>query len=556
MLAFMNPLFATDAYKLSHKGFMVPGTTEIYSNGTPRNAKYLPVNKEDHDGKILWFGLQGTMQELVDSFDDNFFTRDKPRAIAELKFVFDCFLGPNAVDTKHFEQLHDLGYLPIRVKRIREGKRVPMKVPVFTIRNTHKDFAWLTNFLETVLSAETWKATTVATIIAEYRKLINRFAMETVGHTMGTEFQVHDFSYRGMGNTHDAAKCGTGFLLSSRGTDTVPALIYASRVYDANLEKDFVGTSVPASEHSLASAGIAVEGELETIRRWVTKDYPTGIVSVISDTLDFFKVVTEYATALREDILNRQPNALGLAKVVFRPDSGKPEHIIAGYRIDPRNFANEQQVYSAYDYTSLYCEVVNVQYEVVNIQGRYFKLSQGVDGRVGCAEEISRAEAIGAVECLAEVFGTTLTAKGYKQLHERVGLIYGDSITLAIAKDTLQRLKEKGYASTNVVFGVGSYTCQYLTRDSMGFAVKATSTVVNGERFALSKDPVTDDGTKKSAKGLLRVDLVDGEYVLTDNCTEEQEAGGELEVLFEDGQFFNTQEFAEIRADAETYFNS
>lgn len=521
MLAFMNPLFATDAYKLSHKGFMVPGTSEIYSNGTPRNAKYLPVNKEDHDGKILWFGFQGSMQELVDSFDDNFFTRPKQIAIAELKFVFDCFLGPNAVDTKHFEQLHDLGYLPIRVKRIREGKRVPMKVPVFTIRNTHKDFAWLTNFLETVLSAETWKATTVATIIAEYRKLINRFAMETVGNAAGTEFQIHDFSYRGMGNTHDAAKCGTGFLLSSRGTDTVPALIYASRVYGANLATDFVGTSVPASEHSLASAGIAVEGELETIRRWVTKDYPTGIVSVISDTLDFFKVVTEYATALREDILNRQPNALGLAKVVFRPDSGKPQHIIAGYR--------PEELF-------------------VTDDGRYF-IKDGM-------KPISRAEAIGAVECLAEVFGTTITAKGYKQLHERVGLIYGDSITLAIAKDTLQRLKEKGYASTNVVFGVGSFTCQYLTRDSMGFAVKATSTVVNGERFALSKDPATDDGTKKSAKGLLRVDLVNGEFVLTDNCTEEQEAGGELELLFEDGKFYNTQEFAEIRADAETYFAS
>lgn len=551
MLHFMNPLFATDAYKLSHKGFMVPGTTEIYSNGTPRNGKYLPVNKEDHDGKILWFGLQGTMQELVDSFQFNFFSRPKETAIAELKFVFDCFLGPNAVATKHFEQLHDLGYLPIRVKRIREGKRVPMKVPVFTIRNTHKDFAWLTNFLETVLSAETWKATTVATIIAEYRKLVNGFAMETVGNTAGTEFQIHDFSYRGMGNTYDAAKCGTGFLLSSRGTDTVPALIYALREYGANLEADFVGTSVPASEHSLASAGIAVEGELETIRRWVTKDYPTGIVSVISDTLDFFKVVTEYASALREDILNRQPNALGLAKVVFRPDSGKPQHIIAGYRIDPENYADKDEVYAVYDY-----ETCGELPEVVIVGGKYFHLCQSLDGRVDCVKEISRAEAIGAVECLAEVFGTTLTAKGYKQLHERVGLIYGDSITLAIAKETLQRLKEKGYASTNVVFGVGSYTCQYLTRDSMGFAVKATSTVVNGERFALSKDPVTDDGTKKSAKGLLRVDLVNGEYVLTDNCTEEQEAGGELEVLFEDGTFYNTQEFAEIRADAETYFNS
>lgn len=485
----------TDSYKLSHKGFMNEGTTAIYSNFTPRTGKHFPVLKDRWDNKVVVFGVQSFIKEvLIDEWNTNFFRKPKDQVIGEYKRLFDFYLGKDVVPTSHFEQLHDFGYLPLSINCLPEGSLCPIGVPILTVYNTHPDFAWLTNYIETVMSCELWKPMTVATIIREYRRLVNDFAMKTTGSTAGTEFQIHGFEFRGMSGRHDAAKCGAAFLLSTCGTDTIPALPYLEKYYGVNIENEFIATSVPASEHSIASLGTSVEGELESYRKWITKDYPTGIVSLVSDTYDFWRVVTEYATELKDDILNRQPNELGLAKVVFRPDSGDPVKIICGEGSSAENMA----------------------------------------------------AAKGAVECLWDVFGGTVNEQGYKVLHERVGLIYGDSITLERANAILKGLEQKGFASTNVVFGVGSYTCQHLTRDSLGMAVKATYAEVNGESHNLFKDPVTDDGTKKSAKGLLQVVKKDDTFVLID----EWDGYGhtEHENVFINGVLVNPVTFSQIRS--------
>ena len=127
------------------------------------------------------------------------------------------------------------------------------------------------------------------------------------------------------------------------------------------------------------------------------------------------------------------------------------------------------------------------------------------------------------------------------------GSIYGDSITLERAKQICERLKAKGFASTNVVLGIGSYTYQYNTRDTFGFAMKATYGEVNGEAREIWKDPITDDGTKKSAKGLLSVWKDDEGYFLQDQVSEEMENEGELEVVFEDGKLMKEFTLTEIR---------
>lgn len=537
----INPLLLTDSYKLSHKGFMTEGTEVIYSNLTPRSSKYLPVNKEDFDGKIVWFGLQAVLKQTIDLWNENFFNRPKAEVIAETKRMLDAYLGVDAVDTHHFEELHDLGYLPVVIKSLPEGSRVDIKVPVMTIQNTDERFAWLTNYLETYLSAQLWKPSTVATIIHQYRSLANKFALETVGSIAGTEFQIHGFEFRGMSGWQDAAACAAGFLLSTSGTDTIPALPYLEQYYNTDVTKEFIATSVPASEHSLASTGIAVVGELETYRKWITKDYPTGIVSIIADTLDFFRVVTEFATELKDDILNRQPNALGLAKVVFRPDSGDPVKILTGYTHDNIIYNSENVVNLKYDYA------FGLLPEVVNVKGEFYELSQSLDGRVSLGKKRSSAEVKGAVECLWDVFGGTVNELDFKHLHERVGLIYGDSITLERAKQIFQRLKAKGFASTNVVFGVGSYTSQMISRDSAGFAVKAVAAKVKGQWYELSKDPVTDDGTKKSAKGLLRIEKENGKFMLFDQQTPEQEQLGELTKVFLNGDLLVDETFSDIK---------
>jgi nicotinamide phosphoribosyltransferase len=132
-------------------------------------------------------------------------------------------------------------------------------------------------------------------------------------------------------------------------------------------------------------------------------------------------------------------------------------------------------------------------------------------------------------------------------LDSHVGLIYGDSITIERAKTILSRLENHGFASSNVVFGIGSYTYQYVTRDTFGFAMKCTYTVRNGEGHELFKDPVTDSGTKKSARGLLRVERENGEYVLYDQQTPEQEQMGCLETVFKNGNLVKETTIAEIR---------
>ena len=242
----------------------------------------------------------------------------------------DNALGKGAVTVDHLQALYELGYLPLEIRSVPEGARVDIRVPPVTFVNTHPDFAWLVTYIETLFSCESWKASTVATIAFEYRKLLTYFARLTGSPMDFVNWQGHDFSMRGMAGLHDARKCGAGHLLSFTGTDTIPAIDYLEDLYGADSDRELIGGSVPATEHSVMCLG-SKEGEIETIRRLVTQVYPAGIVSVVSDTWDFWQVVTDFAAALKPEILARRPDAFGNAKVVFRPDSGDPVKILTGY---------------------------------------------------------------------------------------------------------------------------------------------------------------------------------------------------------------------------------
>lgn len=232
------------------------------------------------------------------------------------------------------------------------------------------------------------------------------------------------------------------------------------------------------------------EGEIKTFERLITKVYPAGVVSIVSDTWDFWQVITEFLPALKEKILARD------GKVVIRPDSGDPVKIVIG---------DKDAVPGSPEYK-------------------------------------------GTIECMWEVFGGTITEQGYKLLDAHIGLIYGDGITPEKAEAILEGLKQKGFACYNVVLGLGSYTYEYVTRDSFGFAMKATYGEVGGVGRDIFKDPKTDDGTKKSARGLLQVYRnTEGNLVLKDRCTWEEEAAGELKPVFRDGALLVDWTLAEIR---------
>ena len=319
-----SPLNLIDFYKSGHI-YQYPDHAElVYANLSPRHKKLANVELDF----MVFFGLQYFIKDYLQSmFSDGFFNLKKEVAVAAYKRRMDTSLGPNAIKIDHIEALHDLGYLPLEIRALPEGTKVPMNVPCLTIHNTVPEFYWLVNYIETILSAYLWKPSTSATTAHWYKKVLSEAAIKTVGDDSFTGFQGHDFSFRGMSGWQDAAASGAGHLLSFVGTDTVPAIDFLEDFYGANAEKELIGCSVPATEHSVMCMGICdVEAEIAkgyhaeivkalgkgfgtdpkliaeylTDRRLITETYPNGIVSIVSDSFDFWRVLTEILPALKQ----------------------------------------------------------------------------------------------------------------------------------------------------------------------------------------------------------------------------------------------------------------
>jgi nicotinamide phosphoribosyltransferase len=474
-----------DFYKVSHREQYPKGTEIVYSTWIPRASRITGIDK------VVAFGFQAFIKEyIIKYFNDNFFNRPKNEVIEEYIRVIKNTLGIQNPDASHIEELYDLGYMPIKIKAVKEGTLVPLRVPMLTIENTELRFFWLTNYLETLMSCAMWIPSTSATIAFEYRKILEKYAKETVGNIEGVQFQGHDFSMRGMGALDSAKVSGAGHLLSFVGTDTIPAILFTEEFYNANIEQELIGTSIPATEHSVQCA--YGRDEFSSYKRIITEIYPSGFVSIVSDTWDLWKVLTDVVAKLKTEIMSRD------GRVVIRPDSGDPVKIICG---DPKS-----------------------------------------------DNELERK---GVVEVLWDIFGGTITAKGYKQLETHIGCIYGDAITLERATAICEGLKAKGFASTNTVYGIGSFTYQYNTRDTFGFALKSTHVVIDGIDQNIYKDPATDkDKIKKSLIGRACV-LNDRGYIHTiDGLSIVQQSNCRadiLEDLFVDGELLRDENFIDIR---------
>jgi nicotinamide phosphoribosyltransferase len=478
----MHSIFLIDGYKADHRSQYPKGTEYVYSNFTARKSMNPEITK------VVVFGIQYFIKKyLIEDFNQNFFGVDKSAAVAAYKDIMDGYIGPDKITTEHIAELHDLGYLPIKIKALPEGSRCPMGVPFVTVVNTDKRFGWLTNYLETIMSCILWGPMTSATVAFQFRKIMTEYAVKTGSSLDFVKWQGHDFSFRGMFGLEAALMSGAAHLTSFTGTDTIPAIHFAKKYYNA---EGLIGGSVPATEHSVASAN-GENNEWELYRRLIEDVYPSGIVSVVSDTWDYWNVLTNIVPSLKDSIMKRD------GKLVVRPDSGDPVLTIVG----------------------------------------------NPDATVDSSEHK------GTVELLWDTFGGTVTDKGYKVLDPHIGTILGDGVTLDRCKRIFEGLEKKGFAASNIVLGVGSFSYQYCTRDTFGTAMKATHCVINGESRAIFKNPKTDTNKlKKSARGLLSVIKEDGEYKLLQDCTPEQETGGCLEVVFKDGVLTKDQTFSEIRA--------
>jgi nicotinamide phosphoribosyltransferase len=507
----MTPILNTDGYKIDHRRQYPKETKLVYSNFTPRKSR---VEGVEH---VVVFGIQYYLiNTLIELWDKEFF--NQPFEEVGRKFYrriknYTSADAADAIGIEHIQALHTLGYMPLEIKAIPEGRSIPIRVPAYSVKSTVDEFYWLTNYIETDMSCETWGPMTSATTANQYKKIFTKWAMETVGNADFVPFQGHDFSYRGMFGREAAKMSGAAHLTSFVGTDTIPAIGLLEDYYGADSDKELVGCSVFATEHAVMCVGTGFyikkgnltwerygDAEFEVFKRLITELYPTGIVSVVSDTWNLWKVLTDYLPRLKSVIMARD------GKLVIRPDSGDPVDIMCG-------------------------------------------LSQNEWTRD--IQQIPQQK--GVVELLWDTFGGTVTEKGYRLLDSHIGAIYGDSITPARAEAICSRLAGKDFASINWVAGIGSYTYQYVTRDTYGFAMKATyaEVEIDGERHGIEifKDPITDDGTKKSARGLLGVfkNEHDGGLYLEDQLTWDREQNSELKIVFRDGVLVAKYTLQQIR---------
>lgn len=487
--AALATLWKQDAYKIGHLHMFAPGTSRVLTNFTARGSRIDGVDK------TVFFGLQAYLRKIFAEWDE-FFALDE----LELDEVLEAYdqrvvslLGAS-VGTDHLRALWELGYLPLRFNALPEGSRVPLRVPFMTVENTHPDFYWLpTAYFETDLSAHLWQPITSATTSHRLREMLNRKARKA-GLDAGSSvaFIGHDFSYRGLTGDWAIGASGAAHLLSFLGSDNLPAEDFALDYYDEPTGM----VSVPATEHAVMMSSIPDAtneadrraGEFDQFDR-LLDTFPNGFLSVVSDTFDLWRVLTDFLPRLKDKVLARN------GRLVIRPDSGDPELILCG---DP-------------------------------------------DAPEGSPQRR------GVVGLLYDEFGGT-EENGYITLNDHVGAIYGDSITYDRADSITDNLMRQGFSPLSVVFGIGSYNFQYQTRDTFGMAMKATWALVNGEPRDLLKDPITDSGVKKSATGRLAVLTDDdGELYLVEKASIDDEERSELRTVVENGEWKSVSTYSEIR---------
>lgn len=544
----MNPMLFEDAYKESHVHSGVENTTLVFSNFTPRRTY-----RENYNEGIIFFGLQYFLKEyLIKQWETEFFDKPEEEVVASYTRRIKNALG--SVKNEHVKALHRLGYLPIEILALPEGSLVPYRVAPLIIFNTHKEFAWLTNFLETIISTVNWGPCTSATTARIYRKALEKWAALTSSTPEAVCFLGHDFSMRGLSSFESCLTSGAAHLLFFKGSDTIPAIDFMEKYYNADCEKELISCSVPASEHSIACGHILniikkldpnlpeeekmLKADAEYFR-FLMKTYPTGIVSVVADSFDYWATITKTLPYIKDEVMKRD------GKVVIRPDSGDPVRIVAGYKY----FDND---ISAHGVT---LDILAEKgYEIVEKNGQYWQIvcPQKLDGEYTLIpSELTEHEIKGSIQCLYEIFGGIRNKKGYIELDSHIGLIFGDGVRLERIEEISRRLSEKGFASTNVCYGIGSFCYQWnVSRDTDGWAIKATYMVIDGEEIEIFKDPKTDNGMKKSAKGLIAVYEENGTFIQKDQVTWDEVRNCAYKTVFLNGELKVDHTLAEIRARA------
>ena len=578
-----NPLLLIDFYKSTHHEQYPVGLTRMVSYYTPRMSRLKDVNT------ITFFGLQAFIKEyLIDGFNTGFFSRPEEEVVAEYERILDYTLGKGAYQSQKIRDLHRLGYLPLEISAVPEGKRTAVGVPQIQITNTHPNFVWLVNTIETMLSCTMWHTQISAEVGYRYRKIVDEYVRRTCEDNVNPRKMLGDFSMRGQHSVESAIKSSAAWTLSFDNTATVPAIMWLEDNYNCDVTKDNVAYGAISTEHSVMCSNFAVDGdEITHIKRLLTEIYPNHSFSMVSDSYDYWRLVTELLPQCKDEILAHN------GTLSIRGDSGNPIEILAGKNIyyidDIEDFEEDPIAYI--EQWSRDMEIEGDGDEYFCSQGKYYKANitcewtneRGawtdskyyyVDDYNITLEEIEpNAELLGTVWALDQIVGHTINSKGYKVLNPKLKAIYGDSIIPDYAAEVYRRLEAQGYAANNVVMGVGSMSmmalvgkneetgelvfagehngtnCGPYTRDTFGIAVKATyAEDEEGTPINIFKQPKAISW-KKSQKGCCIVALDGMSYTDEYNFFETilADTNNLLQPVFEDGKLLKEYTLDEVR---------
>lgn len=498
----INPLLESDFYKQVHWNQYPKGVTKVVSYFTPRMSR---LNGVSH---LVMFGLQSFMKEyLIEDFNEYFFKRPKEDVIIEYKHLLDNTLGNNLYGLERVGELHDLGYLPIEIKALPEGTKVPVGVPMFEISNTHPDFAWLTNALESVISCEMWHAMISANVGCMYREIVDYYYNLTCEDNVPRRRALGDFSMRGQESKRSAYKSSAGWLLSFVNTATVPAIDFLERYYNCNCEHEEVGFGAVSTEHSVMCSNFAVDGdEITMLKRLLTEIYPNTSFSMVSDSYDYWNLVDNILPQCKEEILKHN------GCLLIRGDSGDPVDVVT------------KTVFHLWELFG----------GTINSKG-YKVLDSHVKAIYGDSITPQRARAIFQI----------LADNGFASNNVSLGV--GSFSMQCLEENKLVESISEGGATLNGYRNV----LNPFTRDTFGIAIKATHCMMaDGSEHFVFKNP-KESTFKKSHKGCVIVSYnsTDGSLTCEDEHSFEEtyRADNALKTVFKDGVVVQEYSLAEIR---------
>lgn len=481
-----NPMLLIDFYKAVHAEMLPKNITKSVSYFTPRMSR---VKRWD---KVVMFGLQGFIKTyLIDYFNEEFFDKPFEEIIYEYKRIMDASLDKDAYKIDKIENLHKLGYLPIEIVALPEGTIVPMHVPMFGITNTHKDFAWLPQALESLISAEMWHPMLAATVGKTYRDIVNYYYDLTCDDNVSKARALGAFDFRGEECLQSAVKAGAGWCLSFLNTATVPTIPYLEKNYFCDCTKEPVAYGSPSTEHSVMCSNYAVDGdEITLLRRLLTEIYPNTSFSAVLDSYDYWNIIDNILPQLKTEIMNHN------GCMLMRGDSGDCVEVVT------------KTVFKLWEEFG----------GTVNSKG-YKVLDPHVKAIYGDSITVQRCEEI------------------YKILMEN-GFACSN-VALGVGSFSFQCIEE-------------DEELKPFTRDTFSSCIKATYCEIDGKPTPIFKNP-KDGGFKKSQKGCCRVyTRCDGNIYYEDELTWEQavnsgEHGNMLIPVFKDGELLKEQSLKEIR---------